>query len=412
MASDINAQMQCIDRFLADNPQLEQLSANLSTFNVFRALKIEHAEIRHSNVLAWLLDPEESHGLSDVVLRRVLSNILLLSDKNIARISAAKAELLDFSDIEVLREWRNIDILVVDRANKIVLLFENKIYSSESKDQLSKYLQMVQQEFPTFVVVPVFLTLSGYASSDAAAQDYIAYSHIQLYSLLNTIFTQRRSQLSEPVAVFLQHYLDTLRRLTMQDDDLVELCKTIYRKHREAIDLIVQYGMTSAFKMASEDTLGGAGGHEVLSSSPSSVWFLPDTWSPLLPENGVAWSHLKRPVSVCCWIDIYEETLYSHFEVCKMDDKALRLKCVTALKATGFSLTSKAFNEDATYSRFYGSKQKVNDPTDYDQMRSAIEKLLKKATAEFPKAEHVFREVFADTRMKQRGQEPNPARNN
>jgi len=49
-----------LDTFLADNPELEQLSAQLATFNIFRALKIERAEIRHSNTLGWLLDPSES----------------------------------------------------------------------------------------------------------------------------------------------------------------------------------------------------------------------------------------------------------------------------------------------------------------------------------------------------------------
>ena len=98
-----------LDRFLADNPELEELSARLSTFNIFRALKIEKAEIRHSNVLAWLFDPNESHGLDDLVLRRVLSNMLLDSDTDVEGISAAQVELMDFGDIEVRREWQNID---------------------------------------------------------------------------------------------------------------------------------------------------------------------------------------------------------------------------------------------------------------------------------------------------------------
>lgn len=64
----IKQQVDAIDRFLADNPEFEKLSAGLSQFNVFRALKIEKLEIRHSNVLAWLLDPDESHGLSDIAI--------------------------------------------------------------------------------------------------------------------------------------------------------------------------------------------------------------------------------------------------------------------------------------------------------------------------------------------------------
>lgn len=133
-----------IDRFLADNPEFESLSARLSQFNVFRALNIEKVEIRHSNVLAWLLDPDESHGFSNIVLRRLLSNILLMSDKTIKALSAAKVELLDFSDIEVLREWKNIDILIIDRFNKIILFFENKIYSGESTGQLVGLLRHIQ----------------------------------------------------------------------------------------------------------------------------------------------------------------------------------------------------------------------------------------------------------------------------
>ena len=93
-----------LDTFLADNDDLEQLSAQLATFNVFRVLKIEDAEIRHSNVLRWLLDPAESHGLRDVFLRRLLSNLLLKSDIGIEGLSAAQIELMDFSDIEVRRE--------------------------------------------------------------------------------------------------------------------------------------------------------------------------------------------------------------------------------------------------------------------------------------------------------------------
>ncbi|WP_415534212.1 PD-(D/E)XK nuclease family protein [Ethanoligenens sp.] len=37
-------------------------------------LKITHAEIRHSNVLAWLLDSTASHGLGDAVLRHIAQN--------------------------------------------------------------------------------------------------------------------------------------------------------------------------------------------------------------------------------------------------------------------------------------------------------------------------------------------------
>jgi hypothetical protein len=385
---------EAIDRFLADNPELEALSARLSEFNVFRALKIEQVEIRHSNVLAWLLDPEESHGLWEMALRRILSNILLLSEKTIPGLSAGNVELMDFTDIEVLRERRNIDILVVDRSNKIVLFFENKIHSGESKGQLLKYKGIVENEFGGFKIVPVFLTLTGQESGDADAADYICYSHLQLLSVLESLYVQRKSQLAQPVQMFIQHYLDSLRRLTMQDQELVELCKTIYRKHQSAIDMIVEYGKASAFRQAMEDLLEKEGDFDILESRAYGVWFLPKSWSKWIPENGIAWTHLKRPVSIICWFEEYKGSVYSHFEVSKMDDQDLRLTVVKALKVAGFKLTNKAFDTNASYSRFYGKNTKIDGISDYENIYSVVENLLEKAKEEFPKAEAVFRDVF------------------
>ena len=66
-----------LDKFLVDNAELEELSAKLAIFNIFNVLRIKDVEIRHSNVVAWLLDPLGSHGLGQAFLRRVISTILL-----------------------------------------------------------------------------------------------------------------------------------------------------------------------------------------------------------------------------------------------------------------------------------------------------------------------------------------------
>jgi len=60
----------------------------------------------------------------------------------------------------------------------------------------------------------------------------------------------------------------------------------------------------------------------------------------------------------------------------------------------GFKLSNNALSENAIYSRFYYKSQKVNDMTDYDELKSAIEKILKKAKEEFPRAEKVLRKIF------------------
>ena len=53
---------EALERFVVDNDDLLQLEERIGRFNIFDALGVAHAEIRHSNFLAWLLDPAESHG--------------------------------------------------------------------------------------------------------------------------------------------------------------------------------------------------------------------------------------------------------------------------------------------------------------------------------------------------------------
>jgi len=385
-----------LDLFLADNPELEALNARLSTFNIFRALRIEDAEIRHSNILAWLLDPKESHGLGEVFLRRLLSNILLKGQTKVDGISAADVELMNFSGVEVLRESQHIDILVVDRSDRVVLLIENKIRSGEGTGQLIRYRDAVAKQYSGFRLVPVFLTLEGGESEDFKANSFISYSHSKMRAVLDRVIQQRRSQLPGAVGVFLEHYMEILGRLTMADKELVDLCKNIYRRHRVAIDLIVEYGKATRFQEVAIGVLGRASDFEILESDPTHVWFIPASWAKILPDNGAVWSwpDTKRNVSIACWFRRWPERVGLRFEMSRMTDPQLRLACANALKEEGFSLTSAAFKEDAIYSRFYRETRKIVDFENEDELERTLGALLTNASQWFPKAEKVFARVF------------------
>lgn len=93
-----------LDGFLVENQELEILNARLSAFNMFEVLKVDRAEIRHSNVLGWLMTPNGSHGLGPVFLRRFLSRLLLeIAIPNIT-FTPSQFELMSYGDVEVLRE--------------------------------------------------------------------------------------------------------------------------------------------------------------------------------------------------------------------------------------------------------------------------------------------------------------------
>ena len=62
---------------------LAELNKRQSEINIFEILQVEKTEIRHSNILAWLLDPEESHGLGDGFLRGCIKAVITnLRDRN------------------------------------------------------------------------------------------------------------------------------------------------------------------------------------------------------------------------------------------------------------------------------------------------------------------------------------------
>ena len=51
------------------------LERKLDEFNLFKVLRIDEFEIRHSNVLAWLLDPSQNHKLGNTFLRGFLDEV-------------------------------------------------------------------------------------------------------------------------------------------------------------------------------------------------------------------------------------------------------------------------------------------------------------------------------------------------
>jgi len=69
-----NENLADLNKFQEDSG-LKDLENLLKKFNVFDVLNITHAEIRHSSVLAWLLDPNENHNISDKALRLFLESI-------------------------------------------------------------------------------------------------------------------------------------------------------------------------------------------------------------------------------------------------------------------------------------------------------------------------------------------------
>ncbi len=141
----------------------------------------------------------------------------------------------------------------------------------------------------------------------------------------------------------------------MQDENLVDLCKTIYRKHREAINLIVEYGSSSQALDTCEANIRALVQCEYFARTGQYLFFLPNQLGALQPELPMSgWQHLPRRVPVVCWFYHYRKQgkLQATMEVGPLEDSALRIRLLTSIKEAGFSFREKgAFKEGAKYTR-------------------------------------------------------------
>lgn len=196
--------MQIRDLFdLENDTAFQQLNQAVNSFNTLKILKLESHEIRHSNVLAWLLNPKENHSLRDYFLRKMLEHLILIDENTNNPKYNTVGEILNQSlmDSHVYREVktdknRYIDLLIVNQQLKTVFLIENKFYSTESENQLDDYLAYIQHQFEDFTIIPIYLTLDGEEPSN---KQYFIMTYERVESILHTILMLYKYQISDDV---------------------------------------------------------------------------------------------------------------------------------------------------------------------------------------------------------------------
>ena len=276
--------LETLDAFVCENPQLAELETKVGRFNLFDALGIARAEIRHSNFLAWLLDPNESHGRGDRYLKAVLMDLFRRTPGD-RPLSPAQVEATVLSGVEVRREWRHIDLLLVCRRPQFVVAVENKVDTTDSRGQLERYEAEVGREFPAadgWRSTLVYLTPDGSLPNEG---DWNVYSYGDLHRVLERLYREDTADVEDDVSRFVSHYLHLLRTKIMDDEQLHEVCRTIYKTHRQAIDLIVQHGMDRPANLVSltAEWVRQEPRYRLINETPREVVFVPAQWFETVP---------------------------------------------------------------------------------------------------------------------------------
>ena len=181
-------------------------------FNAFEVLRYSDYEIRHSNVLAWLLTPGETHGVRDTFLKRV--GECLRQKKHSGKLQPLDiAAGFDAEDVRVERERDYVDVMVFfEKEPQILLVVENKPCrrTSEHVKQLRRYVkEQFEERGATYRVQGVLLTASP--SGDPKHKDYLHLSWHEVRCLVASLLEEGCVSSAE-VTAFLRHYIDIVDR--------------------------------------------------------------------------------------------------------------------------------------------------------------------------------------------------------
>ena len=236
-------EIECINLY---NSKLEKIFNKLlryvedNRFNIFETLKITQTEIRHSNVLSYLLDVKGNHNLDSQFLKLFLS---LLQEYNY---NDGKNILNNIDSYKVSREMEHRDITLVNDKEKVIIVIENKINSEDyeeteySNGQLKKYREKVEEKYIDYKHILLYLTPLG---DEPNAKEELAYWHLlsyrDIYNILSKLFFDEK--VSEKVKNFIEDYREIVKRYVMETDkELEDICTKIYNDNRCLFDLVIK----------------------------------------------------------------------------------------------------------------------------------------------------------------------------
>ena len=131
-------------------------------FNVFELCGVWSTEMRHSAILAYLLNPQSSHKFGPVFLKKFYEQIGL------------NHFTTEGSHVETELSFDNgrMDIVILNNHNQTVVI-ENKIYAKDQKEQLGRYQKWLKNK-GQFALL--YLSLDGHEANEKDV-DYLRISY-------------------------------------------------------------------------------------------------------------------------------------------------------------------------------------------------------------------------------------------
>lgn len=288
---------------LIQHEDFKTLRKETSRFNVFEVLRSTTSEIKHSNVLAWLLDPFANHSCGNAFLKQLLVSVI--AESGMSDLSFKELYMLDLDRVQVHREWpstesafedydidpnevktknskKRIDIVITIKLdtnetekkrtmdssdevnsalesgkeyqtsedkviNKVVIAIENKIHSGEGTEQLKNYNEVLKLFEKDSHLIRIFLTPEGIQSE--MVHNWHACSYKQIYRVILETLDRHRNDIQAEKRMLIEQYIELLDAyiIAQQDDNRrEEVYSGLWSSYPELIKNILKKGRESS----------------------------------------------------------------------------------------------------------------------------------------------------------------------
>ena len=208
----------------------EERNRKGENYNLFSILSIERYELKHSALIANLLDPKGSHGCGDAFLRAFFEIALKGTAYPFEKCTLPHSYTEYYTGPIAGDTGGRIDILV--KSSHYGLIIENKIYAGDQDKQLTRYDNYGKETFGADGYLLVYLTLYGCdaskestATKSAEEVGYLRLSYAK--DILLWLKECVRLADNKPlVRESLNQYIRTIKQLTYQDmnqEDIIDL---------------------------------------------------------------------------------------------------------------------------------------------------------------------------------------------
>jgi PD-(D/E)XK nuclease superfamily len=278
----------------------KNLEKALRKLNFFRAVGAAHAELHHSDFLAFLLNPREAHGVGDAFLKSWLRECLTKAASDPA-LSERASELLQLTGSPDLRDtlvWRErparVDVFILNERLKFAIIVENKTDSGESERQLTKYWEAIEKEYSRFRRFGLYLSPHGSSTRYDEGHNYCPVGYDTLRGALRIIGAAVDAAPDVDLRILLKHYDQIIEDEFMGNPQASDLAWQIWQSHPEACAFLKSHERREQIRAELVRIVSETDGMQVQGSGlyygdRGYVNFLPREWASISQLNTSGW---------------------------------------------------------------------------------------------------------------------------